>query len=157
MIPAQPYMWRQRKVSFWFWAFLRGILVWGFVCFSRYGFSVLPWPSLCGPGHPGIHAVDQAGLKLPPKCWDQLKVLKGLKRKSRVEDPFSSTLSLCPEGQWPVLSTGPSADREAVTRCWQEQMWRTFLLPTWYSPATKGLHQRFRTYLTISFSFLPYS
>jgi hypothetical protein len=33
--------------------------------------------SLCSPGCPGTHSVDQAGLKLrdvsdlPPKCWDQ--------------------------------------------------------------------------------------
>jgi hypothetical protein len=34
--------------------------------------------SLCSPGCPGTHSVDQAGLELrnglplPPKCWDNL-------------------------------------------------------------------------------------
>jgi hypothetical protein len=44
-----------------------------FVCFVLFCFVFRDWVSLCSPGCPGTHSVDQAGLgtqKSACLCWD---------------------------------------------------------------------------------------
>jgi hypothetical protein len=63
-----------------------------FFVFSRHGFSV----SLCSPGCPGTHSVDQAGLKLrnPPASASRVLGLKVCTNTARSSLSLSLSLSL---------------------------------------------------------------